>query len=334
MTDLSIVIPSFRRAPILLKTLGLLFQQSTSVKQIIVVDQTPYAQDDPYLKQLQALSAEGRIVLLQPTRPSIPAAMNRGMLAADSTYVLFLDDDIEVASNFIAAHRSALHDNPVAQVGQVLQPDQKSMVRNDNYQPGSGLYRDLNFPFNSDQPADIHNCMAGNLCVERDSAIDAGGFDENFLGAAYRFETEFCRRLTRDSGRAFSFLPSAVIHHLQYQTGGTREHANHFTSVSAVHSMGDYYFALREAGGTERWRYIARRLVGSLKSRFYLKQPWYLPVRLLAEFSGLLQAIKYHLRGPRLIDASQIARRHHELGVKEAQNADQVATESNEGVNS
>jgi len=36
--------------------------------------------------------------------------------------------------------------------------------------------------------------MGGNFSVKRDLALRLGGFDENFVHVAYRFEAEFCDR--------------------------------------------------------------------------------------------------------------------------------------------
>src|SRR5437868_3122650 len=84
--------------------------------------------------------------------------------------------------------------------------------------PRPGLGACLDFPFNSAIPAQVANVMAGNLSVRREMALAVGGFDENFVGVAYRFETEFCRRLLRAGGRVL-FQPAASIHHLRTPTG-------------------------------------------------------------------------------------------------------------------
>ena len=151
------------------------------------------------------------------------------------------------------------------------------------------MRRDLEFPFDSTGACSVSNVMAGNLSVKRDVALAAGGFDERFVAVAYRFETEFCRRLRR-TGAEVRYDPRAVIHHLKAGSGGTRTWGHHLTSIRPAHSVGDYYFALRESRGVERWSYIARRLLRETTSRFHLSHPWWIPVKLVAELRGLRMA--------------------------------------------
>ncbi|NND00368.1 MAG: glycosyltransferase family 2 protein [Gammaproteobacteria bacterium] len=299
MNTLSVVIPSYKRAAVLLETIEQLRQQSRAPKQLIVVDQTDYAAGDPNFRALLSLQKRGQIKFIQRKTPSIPAAMNAGLLNADCEFVLFLDDDIRISRDFIAAHLEVLKTHEcAAQVGQVLQPDQLPTSLQESNPDASGLGQDLAFPFNASYEAQIYNCMAGNLCVNRESAVAAGGFDENFIGAAYRFETEFCRRLIRFTGKPVHFTPLASIDHLQFSSGGTRSTGNYLTSRSPSHSAGDYYYALLEGQGIDRWRHIGARLLRSTAARFYLRRPWYIPNRLIAEVRGLKQAVGLYHTGP------------------------------------
>lgn len=305
--SISVVIPSYLRGEILLATIEQLRVQAHPCDEIVVVDQTPYPPHDASLKALQALADNRVIVLIRRPKPSIPAAMNAGLQAASSQYVLFLDDDIEIGPDFIKAHYEGLKRNGnvartiFAQVGQVLQPGQSPQPGRSSSDTQFGLRRDLDFEFNSDQAVTLNNCMAGNLCVHRESAISAGGFDENFIGAAYRFETEFARRLIRHTNTPIYFWPAASINHLQWQDGGTRTQASHLTSAQPAHSAGDYYYAMKEGFGGDRVRYLVRRFFASLVARFYLLKPWYLPVRVIAELRGLLLATRLLRNQPKLL---------------------------------
>ena len=301
VNSLSIVIPSYNRGEVLLGTIASLTKQSSLADEIIIVDQTDYSSvDENVLIRLQEMDDQCVIRYIQRTEPSIPKAMNVGLLSATSQFVLFLDDDIEIAIDFLEQHkRLLLEHDAYAHVGQVLQPGEYEKKIPRNYDSGKGLYKDLSFVFSSSESRDIHNCMAGNLCVDRLTAIKAGGFDENFIGSAYRFETEFCRRMIRFSGRPFYYSPKPVIHHLQCPTGGTRNTDHFLSSSSPRHSVGDYYFAMRESEPSSILPYCLRRLFGCLKARFYLRKPWYLPVRFIGEVRGFLLARRLCEQGPR-----------------------------------
>lgn len=304
--SLSVVIPTYNRGRILLATIDLLLNQKDLPDEILIVDQTSYQDDDAVFKQLDKLSKDNNINWIQLNEPSIPAAMNKGLTLAKSDYVLFLDDDVTFDHEFIVTHRRAIElSKGCAHVGQILQPDETSKKRSETYLSDSGLRRDLKFPFSSDTSALIYNCMAGNLLVTKKLAIKCGGFDEQFSGVAYRFETEFCRRMIAVCGRPFHFVPSATLDHLKIPSGGTRDKASNFlTSSLPDHSQGDYYFALR-CGDDKREtvHYILKRLFSSVCTRFYVRKPWWIPVRIVAEIRGLVAATTKFRQGTLTINS-------------------------------
>jgi GT2 family glycosyltransferase len=225
--------------------------------------------------------------------------MNAGLRLASNLVVLFLDDDIIPGPGLIGAHAARHAEASVSGVvGKVLQPGQETCSGLPQRR-GAGIWRDLGFPFNSDTGSDVFNCMAGNLSVKRERALAAGGCDESFKGVAYRFETEFCRRLIRSNGRLV-YEPSAWINHLQAARGGTRAYGNPLTSADPAHSVGDYYFAFRDSRGMERLRYIAHRMLRSVRTRFHFTHPWWIPVKLSGEIRGLLQAYRLSRQPPAL----------------------------------
>ena len=265
----------------------MLFKLPTVPDEILVVDQT-----QRHSEQTDSLLAEwnksGQIRWIRRSEPSITKAMNIGLSQANSELVLFIDDDIEPLSDIIAVHRHAHEMQPDlwATVGQVIQPWQKP---EELYPPRiqNGLRTDFDFPFHSSLDHDVQNVMAGNLCVNRDRALSIGGFDENFVGAAFRFETEFARRIERAGGR-IRFLGSAGINHLRVTEGGTRSAGSHLTSASPRHGMGDHYYAFLHGGPIEAWMYSLRRIFREVSTKFHATHPWWIPVKLVGEFRALL----------------------------------------------
>lgn len=298
-SDVAVVIPTYGREQVLIDTIRACLLDPSPPGQIIVVDQTPHHEPGTE-RPLREWHETNRIRWERQVVPSVPKAMNRALLVADRPLVLFLDDDIVPSPGFIEAHAEA-HGEPDlwAVVGQIIQPwQQPSDVHGQDQ--GDSLAADLEFPFHSMRRCELRNVMAGHLSVVREHALAVGGFDENFQGAAYRFETEFARRIHRAGGRII-FEPSASIRHLRVERGGTRTHGNHLTSANPNHGVGDYYFALIHGWRLDVARYVARRFVREVCTKFHLRHPWYIPVKLVGEFRALLWALQLRRRGPALL---------------------------------
>ncbi|MBL8816809.1 MAG: glycosyltransferase family 2 protein [Planctomyces sp.] len=299
--SVTIVIPTLGRGQVLLNTIRMLKEACVEKTVILVIDQTP--KHEPAIeKQLRELNEAGTIQWIIRTVPSITAAMNDGLLRATSELVLFVDDDIEPLTDLVSCHRAAfLNDEGLwATVGKIIQPWQKS----EDVPPRVGLLRglrkDMDFRFNSTRNSEVENTMAGNLCVHRERVLAIGGFDNNFIGSAIQFETDFARRVVRAGGR-IQFLGSAGLNHLAAGKGGTRQHGSHLTCGNAMHSVGGYYYAFRNAGASEAWWYSIKRMFRQIRTKFHLTHPWWIPVKLTGELRALMLARKLYRQGPRLI---------------------------------
>jgi GT2 family glycosyltransferase len=316
---ISIVIPTFDRGELLLATVRMLLNLPEPADELLIVDQTPEP-PGPVAEQLRTWEQDGTVRWIRLNRPSIPHAMNVGLQSARSPIVLFLDDDIIPDSRLVAAHR-ARHAGPDAHrvwavVGQVLQPGEQPRARN-GYQSTGGLLADLEFPFWSTESAQVANVMAGNLSVRREQALSVGGFDENFAGSAYRFETEFCRRLLAAGGRVH-YEPAAGLRHLRAARGGTRIAGNHLASASPRHGMGDYYFALRSGLSLESAAYILRRPFREVRTRFHMARPWFIPVKLVGEARAFWAALSAWQRGPQLLTHGKPAMTDHQAASEDS----------------
>ncbi len=299
--SISVVIPTFGRNQVLADTIRYLLALPVPPCELILIDQTP-RHDVDVEAQLSAWTREGRIRWIRRAVPSITGAMNDGLTVAGGDWVLFLDDDVVPSEALLEAHASAVARYPDAWavVGQVLQPGETPQPRIAG-QLNSSLHRDLDFPFNSSIPGWVTNVMAGNLCIKRERAIEVGGFDENFgPPVAYRFETEFAKRLIRCGGK-IRFEPAASIRHLRVPTGGTRSQGSHLASSSPVHGVGDYYYALRCGCGWARIGYIVWRMFREVRTRFHLRHPWTIPVKLVGEVRALGLALRLSRRKPGFI---------------------------------
>jgi GT2 family glycosyltransferase len=304
MSDLtlSVVIATYRRESVLVDTIGYLLDiahKTPGFLELLVIDQTPRHEAE-IESRLSEWHQKGAIQWVRLEKPDLVRAMNLGLLRSRGMIVLFLDDDILPDPELLKRHLEVYGERPGAWavVGQILQPGEKP--EEIPFTPHGGpLSRYLDFPFWRNAGLYIEHAMAGNLSVRRERALAIGGFDENFTPpVAYRFETEFAKRLV-DFGGKIWFEPGASIRHLRASSGGTRSLGGHLTSISPRHGVGDYYYALRRGQGGERLGYIATRPFREVGTRFHLRHPWWIPVKFIGEILAIFQAVFLFCRGPR-----------------------------------
>lgn len=286
---LAVVIPTYGRDDVLVETVRRVLDLDPPPDELLVVDQTP-RHSEAVERELTRLSVAGRIAWVRLPAPSIPRAMNAGLLRARSEIVLFLDDDVVPGPELVGAHLAAHRESGAAVVaGQVLQPGEE---------PEHGLERP--FRFRSAERRWVTEVMGGNFSIRRDLAIGIGGMDENFVRAAYGFEAEMCQR-ARAGGADILFEPRASIRHLRAASGGTRAYGHHLRTARPGHSVGAFYRILRTSPGGAVPARFAERLARSVRTRHHRARPWWIPVTLAAELTGLAWAVGLALRGPRLL---------------------------------
>lgn len=284
----SIAIPTYRREKVLLDTLDYLLELEIGASEILVVDQT-LDHEAATIEKLAALDRDGQIRWLMLDTPSITRAMNRALLAAKQEIVLFLDDDIRPEQGLVSEHYAAhqIHSD-VLVAGRVIQP----------WEEGLDFSGNEHFHFAGLKSAWIKEFMGGNFSLSRKLALSLGGFDENFVKVAYRFEAEFAHRFI-SSGRRICFTPDACLHHLKDADGGTRSFGEHLTTWRPDHAVGAYYFALRTKPGMGWMTDFISRPVRALLTRHHLRRPWWIASTLVAELRGMFWAINLNRHGPK-----------------------------------
>jgi GT2 family glycosyltransferase len=287
---ITVAIPTYNRGAIAAQCVHRVLALDPPPDEVVVVDQSAAVEPE-----LQRLHEAGRIRLIRLDAPSIPHAMNVALLDARGEIVLFLDDDVEPSPALVREHAAAYGDAGVwAVVGQCLQPGESPAPS----PPLPSPLPDLEFRFNHDQRREVRNVIAMNLSVRRARALEIGGFDENFVMVAYRFESDFALRLTEAGGRIL-FEPRARVRHLKIATGGTRAYGDHKRSPSPAHSVGDYYFARFHAPSFPT--YALRRLRKNVLTRYHLAHPWFIPSKLIGEWRGMRLALRLTREGRKLI---------------------------------
>ncbi len=285
---LSIAIPSYRREQVLIDTLELLLALPEPADEILLIDQTESHQPATEAR-LSALQESGAIRWIRQQPPSIPLAMNRGLVEARGDLVLFLDDDVRPDANLVSAHRRAHAHYPEALIaGRVIQPWEEGV-------DFSGVEA---FCFAGTRAFWIGEFIGCNFSLRRTRALELGGFDQNFVRVAYRFEAEFAHRFLAAGGR-IRFEPAASLHHLHVAAGGTRSFGEHLTTLRPDHAVGAYYFALRTRSARGCFAEFVRRPLRAIATRHHLRRPWWIPATLFAEFRGMLWAWRLHRAGPK-----------------------------------
>ena len=287
---ISIAIPTYRRERVLLDTVNYLLSLNPPGAEILVVDQT----EEPSSATAEALSAlqdSGRIRWFCLPQPSITHAMNFALIKAQQDIVLFLDDDVIPAPALIDAHLRAHQAGWNIVAGQVLQPGEQPEPESD---------KSATFRFRSSTPQLITEVMGGNFSTKRELALKLGGFDENFVHAAYRFEADYAARALAAREKIF-FEPQASIRHLKANVGGIRSYGNYLATIKPGHAVGDYYYLLRAKQTPRRVLKMLWRPLRAIRTKHHLRHPWWIPGTLIAETLGFLWAVGLAFRGPKLI---------------------------------
>lgn len=288
---LSIAIPTYRREAVLIDTVEYLLALQPRAAQLLLLDQTEH-HELATAERLQQLADADLIRWIRLPAPSITAAMNEGLRQAAEDIVLFVDDDVRPEADLLTAHLWAQATYPDGLVaGRVVQPWQE--------ESDSGNKTALR-DFAHTQAGVVAEFIGCNFSVRRSLALDLGGFDENFVRVAYRYEAEFAHRY-HATGRQIHFEPRACLHHLKAAAGGTRTFGEHLTTWRPDHAVGAYYYGLR----TGNLREFLIRPARAIATRYHLRHPWRLPGTLLAELGGMLWALRLFIGGPRRLDRTQ-----------------------------
>jgi GT2 family glycosyltransferase len=298
LPDVSVIIATYDRGQILLDTLHQLESLAHPALEVLVIDQTP----DPgasVSRELSRLQATGRVRWVRRTTPSITAAMNHGAQLARAPVLLYVDDDIRLTGELVLAHARAHAWTGAAIVaGQVIQPWEQPLG------PGEGGYAQGQerepdaFRFNASESGPVRRFIGCNVSMRRDAVFALGGFDENFQGAAYRFEADFSERAYR-SGFQIVFDPHAGLAHLHSERGGTRRFRSHLRTLAPWHSVGRFYYCLLHGRIPGVLRNTLVESLRTVAARDHLRRPWWIPLSAVAELGGLIWAARLRLAGPR-----------------------------------
>lgn len=209
----SVVVPTYRKSALLLRTLGALAAQTypADATEVVVVDD---CSGDETSDLLAALTPPWRLVaVVHDENRGRAAARNSGIRAARGETIVFLDDDMCAAPTLLAEHVRChdLHPNS-AVIGNALTASELGASNVFRYLDSRGVHK---LAPGSRVPARYF--LTNNSSVPRDALLAAGLFDEAFR--SYGFEdTELAFRLEDAAGLTFWYCVEAIAHHIHSHT--------------------------------------------------------------------------------------------------------------------
>lgn len=287
--SLSVVIPTYRREERLCETVRALLDLAYPDWELLIVDQTPEHTEET-MAFLATLPPRVRRVV-SPI-PSLPGARNIGAREARGDVVLYLDDDILPTSELPTAHARHYTDPTVGGVaGRLISPGGEIRPLDPRYHSSSLPW--LYIRFDQDWSLrEVESAPGGNLSIRRRLIHELGGFDERYVGNAFREETDFCLRL-RAAGHRILFDPAAAVVHY-FGTPGGCDNVNFGGRSPESHSYyrtffhNNAYFALKNFAWANRVRILFRVYRDHGLNRPLLTQgPRFILRRHLAIFLGL-----------------------------------------------
>jgi len=221
----SVIIPSLHRPDLTQRGLRFLLQQTLSVENYeVIIAENDAGQD----LVLQDPSPSNVRRLLLSANYGTAGATNRGLAASSSKYVLLLNNDVELESDFLATLVSVLErdERCAFAVGKLLNAADKGRLdgAGDALLLGGGAYRlghgDPDAGQFDKESSVLAGCGAAAL-FRRSVLEEIQGLDEDFF--AYLDDIDLALRAQLLGYRGL-YVPAAVGHHIGSATLGDRLH--------------------------------------------------------------------------------------------------------------
>lgn len=213
----SVLVPTYNRHELLVDTLRGLLIQDHRPMEIIVYDQSPShpPEVESFLAQVSA-----QIQLHKGKPQGLVRAYLRCVELATGDICLFVDDDVLITDRrFVGRHAIHYQDDQIGAVaGQILHQGQKRPREVSKKVRSRHGWRHVRFDIDT-QVDEMPSVGAGNMSFRRCAYESIGGFDPQYEGNGFRFETDFTFAL-RAAGKRVVFDPSASLIHRYRSPGG------------------------------------------------------------------------------------------------------------------
>ena len=249
--DISVVIPTFNRAPMLPRVIEALMSQECDgfTYEVIYVSNGSTDSTSAVLREASE-RYDGRLRFFEIAPTGGPAApRNHAIRHATGDVVIIEDDDIVPAPDMVRTHLEFHRAHPEphhAALGDVYVPDELMS------HPMSVLHE---FPYHEFRGRDRLSWLhfwTCNVSVKRRFMLEHGMFDERFLG----YEDVLCGRRLADAGMHLHFLPASRAEHL-HRFEGTLVPAKARQYGMWLHSLLE---VVPDPEAMERFGVLSRRL--------------------------------------------------------------------------
>ncbi len=227
---ISVVIPTYNREQTLRETLANAVAQDYPTFEVLVIDQTRIHESETQV-YLEQLANAGKIRWFRVNWANLPGARNYAVRRATGDIILFIDDDVELPNDFLAAHASNYLAKP--DVGGVAGRVLDRMKLGDSggdlaieYLPPEAMDAGIAWYFidlvHTVKPQQVLSARGCNMSFRKQVFSHGLSFDERFAGSAVREESDFCLRL-RSTGLKIWYDPNACLVHLGEESGGCHD---------------------------------------------------------------------------------------------------------------
>jgi glycosyltransferase involved in cell wall biosynthesis len=215
----TIALPTFAREKELINTIRMILGQEYKNVELIVADQSEIHEDETsdFLKIIIREDRRFRYYKIAP--PNSPAARNFILEKARGEIIIFIDDDIEIADDFISQHLRVYDQQPdvSAVAGRVIQ-EHVPLVKKVLYFDELGF---MHGTFNCKVGMPTNDFPGGNYSIKTDVLRKIGGYYTSYVKNYLREESDVAYRLVKNGYRIY-FEPKAYIIHLAAPYGGNR----------------------------------------------------------------------------------------------------------------
>lgn len=242
----TLIVPTYKREQPLVTTLQCLAAADYPRQQldVVVVDQTP--EHEPATRRfLEEEEAAGRIRWFRPptvTFASLTKARNYGIAEArQPEIIIFVDDDVEFAPDFIRHHVAAYADDSVMAVaGRITVPGHRYPAGEPAEVSRVTWWGGFVNNFYGTTARPSKGFVGCNFSIRASVLEQTGGFEERFIGNAMREETDLAVRICQVGG-VIRFVPGAYLLHHMVPGGGTRSDARLAWYYSFFHNHFLFY---------------------------------------------------------------------------------------------